>query len=125
MKVLTTLDSVHCYSEYKEKWSPKDPTRGYYYRLAEVTSFQLKKLGIEHDMVQIENKRVNHWFVVVNDSVIDLTTYKNMKCHTGKRRSFFPCNDSLHNYSHSSKYFCPTRRPNSFAFMKSARAFSL
>lgn len=90
---LRALGNTYCHSVSKEKWSPRNPTKGYCYKLSEVASYQLKTLGIPHFIYQIKNKRSNHWFIVLEDgSVIDLMNSSKMPYQSGVRRNFFPVN---------------------------------
>jgi hypothetical protein len=95
-KLISTLRAIgnaYCHSVSKERWSPKNPTKGYCYKLSEVASYQLKNLGISHSIYQIKNKRSNHWFILLEDgSVIDLMNSSRMPYQSGVRRNFFPVN---------------------------------
>ena len=96
-KVLISIGNKYCHSVSKEKWSPKNPTKGYCYKLSEVASYQLKQLGILHSVYQIKTKSSNHWFILLeDDSIIDLMQSRGMKYEKGVRRSFFPCNTKSH-----------------------------
>ena len=95
IKVLLTLGNEYCHSVSKDKWSPKNPTRGYCYRLSEVVAYRLRKMKVPYHTYQIKTKSSNHWFVVLdNDSVIiDLMVQsKGTRYEKGVRRNFFPCN---------------------------------
>ncbi|MGD0036312.1 MAG: hypothetical protein ABSC53_03360 [Bacteroidota bacterium] len=95
IKVLLALGNKYCHSVSKDKWSPKNPTRGYCYKLTEVVAFRLRKMRIAHHVYQIKTKSSNHWFIVLdNDSIIiDLMVQaKGTQYEKGVRRNFFPCN---------------------------------
>jgi len=95
IKVLLTLGNEYCHSVSKDKWSPKNPTRGYCYKLSEVVAYRLRKMKVPHHIYQIKTKNSNHWFVVLDaDSVIiDLMVLsKGTQYEKGIRRNFFPCN---------------------------------
>jgi hypothetical protein len=92
-KVLLTVGNQYCHSESKDKWSKRNPTRGYCYKLSEVVSFRLKMLKTPHFIYQIKTKNSNHWFVVLEDnSIIDIMMVRGMQYNKGVRRNFYPCN---------------------------------
>ena len=94
---LIAIGNEYCHSVSKEKWSLRNPTKGYCYKLSEVASYQLKMLGIPHSIYQIKTKSSNHWFILLDDnSIIDLMQSRGMKYEKGVRRSFFPCNTKSH-----------------------------
>ncbi|MGD0036489.1 MAG: hypothetical protein ABSC53_04260 [Bacteroidota bacterium] len=94
IKVLLALGNEYCHSVSKDKWSPKNPTRGYCYRLSEVVAYRLRKMKVAYHTYQIKTKSSNHWFILLDkDSVIiDLMFSKGMNYEKGVRRNFFPCN---------------------------------
>jgi hypothetical protein len=92
-KVLLVIGNTYCHSESKDKWSKRNPTRGYCYKLSEVVSFRLKMLKIPHFIYQIKTKTSNHWFIVLEDnSIIDIMIVRGMQYNKGVRRNFYPCN---------------------------------
>jgi hypothetical protein len=93
---LISIGNKYCHSESKDKWTSKNPTCGYCYKISEVISFQLKKLNIQHSTCQIKIKNSNHWFIMIENKIIDVTNNKNMQYQKAVRRSFFPCNTRTH-----------------------------
>ena len=90
--VLIKTGNEFCHSESKDKWSARNPTRGYCYKLAEVVSFHLKKKKIEHRVMQIKTAKSNHWFIrLADDTIVELISAKGMQYQKGVRRAFFPC----------------------------------
>ncbi len=90
--VLINIGNTYCHSESKDRWSARNPTKGYCYKLCEVVSHLLKKKKIEHKVMQIKTSKSNHWFIKLSDnSIIELTSSKTMRYGLGKGKSFFPC----------------------------------
>lgn len=91
--VLIEIGNEYCHSESKDRWSSRNPTRGYCYKLSEVVSFYLKRQKIDHRVLQIKNSKSNHWFIrLSDDTVIELISTKEMLYDKGVGRAFFPCN---------------------------------
>lgn len=91
--VLIKTGNTYCHSVSKDRWSSRNPTRGYCYKLCEVVSYHLKKKKIEHKVLQIKNSRSNHWFIKLSDdTIVELISAKGMQYQKGVGRAFFPCN---------------------------------
>lgn len=89
--VLVELGNEYCHKESKERWSSRNPTRGYCYKLAEVVSYHLKKQKIEHRVLQIKTAKSNHWFIkLADDTIVELISATGMKYDKGVGRAFFP-----------------------------------